>query len=48
MRRSGAWENIAFGDCVVFDIKNNGARLISYISYEMGTEQQKFLPQIGR
>jgi len=25
------------GDCVVFDIKNNEARLISYISYEMGT-----------
>jgi len=25
------------GDCVVFDIKNNDARLISYISYEMGT-----------
>ena len=35
-------------DCVVFDIENNEARLISYISYEMGTEQQKFLPQIGR
>jgi hypothetical protein len=25
------------GDCVVFDIKNNEASLISYISYEMGT-----------
>jgi HTH-type transcriptional regulator/antitoxin HigA len=25
------------GDCVIFDIKNNEARLISYISYEMGT-----------
>ena len=25
------------GDCVVFDIKNNEARLISYIDYEMGT-----------
>jgi mRNA interferase HigB len=25
------------GDCLVFDIKNNEARLISYISYEMGT-----------
>jgi len=25
------------GDSVVFDIENNEARLISYISYEMGT-----------
>jgi mRNA interferase HigB len=25
------------GDCVVFDIKNNEARLIAYISYETGT-----------
>jgi mRNA interferase HigB len=25
------------GDCVVFDIKNNEARLISYINYDMGT-----------
>ena len=25
------------GDCVVFDIKNNEARLISYIDYKMGT-----------
>lgn len=25
------------GDCVVFDIKNNEARLISYIDYELGT-----------
>jgi mRNA interferase HigB len=25
------------GDCVVLDIKNNEARLISYISYQMGT-----------
>ena len=25
------------GDCVVFDIKNNDARLIAYISCEMGT-----------
>jgi mRNA interferase HigB len=25
------------GDCVVFDINNNEARLISYIDYEMGT-----------
>ena len=25
------------GDCVVFHTKNNEARLISYISYEMGT-----------
>jgi mRNA interferase HigB len=25
------------GDCVVFNIKNNDARLISYISFEMGT-----------
>ena len=27
----------AVGDCVVFDIKNKEARLISYIDYEMGT-----------
>jgi mRNA interferase HigB len=25
------------GDCVVFNIKNNDARLISFISFEMGT-----------
>ena len=25
------------GDCVVLDIKNNEGRLISYISYQMGT-----------
>ena len=25
------------GDCVAFDIKNNEARLISYLDYEMGT-----------
>jgi mRNA-degrading endonuclease HigB of HigAB toxin-antitoxin module len=25
------------GDCVVFNVKNNDARLISYISFEMGT-----------
>ncbi|HVH72765.1 MAG TPA: type II toxin-antitoxin system HigB family toxin [Candidatus Dormibacteraeota bacterium] len=25
------------GDCVVFNIKQNDARLISYIDYEMGT-----------
>jgi mRNA interferase HigB len=25
------------GDCVVFNIKDNDARLITYINYEMGT-----------
>jgi mRNA interferase HigB len=25
------------GDCIVFDIAHNEARLITYISYEMGT-----------
>jgi mRNA interferase HigB len=27
----------AVGDCVVFNIKDNDARLISYINYQMGT-----------
>lgn len=38
----GSWVRIAkgvdpVGDCVEFDIKNNKARLISYIDFEMGT-----------
>jgi mRNA interferase HigB len=43
-----AWKNLAgvrqtrkdadaVGDCVVFNIKDNDARLISYINYQMGT-----------
>jgi len=27
----------AVGDCVVFNIKHNDARLITYVNYEMGT-----------
>jgi mRNA-degrading endonuclease HigB of HigAB toxin-antitoxin module len=27
----------AVGDCVFFNIKDNDARLIAYINYEMGT-----------
>jgi len=27
----------AVGNCVVFNIKDNDARLITYINYEMGT-----------